>query len=178
MRVQQIAQATSPEQWNVHELRFYSKGAELARRPEWRLRAWPVPGDVQMAFDNSPATRWRSWETAAPGMYLYVEFGREESVDEVRIETSPDFSTIRLQVESMSAAGVWEKTGEVTEDIDLPPNPQARRMATYEMHARGVRHLMMYDTDYGADDIRDDPEAWGLDPIAADAGARLYRTKW
>lgn len=178
MRVRQIAQAAFAEQWNVHELRFYSHGVELPRRPEWRLRAWPVPGDVQMAFDKSPATRWRSWETAAPGMYLDVEFGREQSVDEVHMETAPDFSTIRLQVESMSATGAWEKAGEVTEDIDLPPNPQARRMATYEMHQRGVHYLMMWDTDYGADDIRDDPEAWGLDLIAADAGARLYRTKW
>jgi len=178
MRVEQSAKATSPEQWSVHELRFYSHGVEVQRRPEWRLRAWPVPEDVQMAFDNSPATRWRSWETAAPGMYLDVDFGREEAVDEVRMETSPDYSTMRFEVDSMNAAGAWVKAGEVTRDIDLPPNPQARRMATYEMAKRGVHYLMMWDTDFGASDFRGDPEAWGLELVAADSGARLYKTKW
>src|SRR2546428_776755 len=67
MRVMQAEQAQVPEQWDVHEMRFYRAGVELPRRAEWRLRVSPKPWDVQFAFDNSPVTRWRSWEVASPG---------------------------------------------------------------------------------------------------------------
>jgi hypothetical protein len=130
-----------------------------------------------MAFDNSPATRWRSWETAGPDMYLEVDFGREETVDEIRIETG-DSGMIHLVAEFMDAAGTWQKAGEVTSVADLPLNPQTRRMATYELHSRGIHYLMLYDTDYGSGDIRADPEAWGLKLIATEPVARLYRTTW
>ena len=73
MRVVQTAQALPPEQWSVHELRFLNHGVEIARRPEWRLRAWPNPWEVQLAFDNSAVTRWRSWEVAFPGMFMDVD---------------------------------------------------------------------------------------------------------
>ncbi len=96
------------EQWSVHELRFFDHGAELPRRPEWRLRAWPNPWDVQLAFDNSPATRWRTWETARAGMYLDVDFSRVESVDQVNIETSYDYNLHRqVIVEAMDDTGKW-----------------------------------------------------------------------
>jgi hypothetical protein len=178
LRLKQIARARHPEQWNIHEMRFYWRGAELPRRPEWRLTGWPMPGYVQMAFDNSPVTRWRSWETASPEMYIDVDFGREESLDEVRIETSPDFAMIRLQLGAVEASGAWERMGEVSEDLDVPPHPQIRRMATHALHARGIHYLMLYDTDFGADDVRADPEAWGLELIDAEAGARLYKDTW
>ncbi|MCU1338719.1 MAG: 4-amino-4-deoxy-L-arabinose transferase and related glycosyltransferase of family-like protein [Bryobacterales bacterium] len=178
MRVVQTAQAAYPEQWNVHELRFYYHGQELPRRLEWRLRAWPNPWEVQMAFDNSLATRWRSQEVASPGMYLDADFGRDESVDEVRLITSSDFERIRLRVESMSPAGEWEKVAENPRLVSLAVPQGIRRMATYEMHARGVHYLMIYDVNYGADDFAEDPEAWGLKLIGRDYQARLYQTIW
>ena len=46
------------------------------------------------------------------------------------------------------------------------------------MHARGVHYLMIYDTNYGADDFAEDPEAWGLKLIGRGDGARLYQTIW
>jgi hypothetical protein len=178
MRVVQTAQAPYPEQWNVHELRFYYRGKELARRLEWRLRAWPNPWEVQLAFDNSLATRWRSGEVARPGMYLDVDFGREESVDEVRLVTSSDFEHIRLQLEAMNVSGEWEKIADNPRQVSLAVPPGIRRLATYEIHARGVHYLMIRDTDYGAGDFRGDPEAWGLKLIGRDQEAALYQTIW
>jgi hypothetical protein len=131
-----------------------------------------------MAFDNSLATRWRSGEVAGPGMYLDADFGREESVDEVRLITSSDFVRIRLQLESMNPAGGWEKIADDPRQVSVAAPQGIRRMATYEMHARGVHYLMIYDTDYGADDFAEDPEAWGLKLIGRDSQARLYQTIW
>ncbi len=177
-RVQQTAMAQAIDQWNVHEMRFFHQGVELPRRPEWQLRAWPMPWDVQLAFDNSAATRWRSWETAAPGMYLDVDFGAEQSVDEIRIETSSDSVTVRMQPEVMNAAGAWEKLPAQLQSVDVAPNRNSRRMATNEMHRLGVHYILLFDTDFGAVDVRDDPEAWGLKQVSVVNGARLYKTIW
>lgn len=178
LRVLQTADGAPADMWNVTELRIYNGEAELARAPEWRLRAWPNPWDVQLAFDNSPATRWRSWETPFPGMYVDVDLGNAQTIDQVRIETSPDSNSVRLQLQVMNDAGAWETVVDAPEDIDVAAPPSMRRAATYELDQRGIHYILMYDTDFGADDIREDPEAWGLEEIARGFGARLYKTTW
>ena len=108
LRVVQTGTATiRQEQWNIHELRFFHDGVELPRRPEWRLQAWPDPWGVQRAFDNSEATRWRSWDTLRPGMWMAVDFGQDELVDQVRVELSGDEWEARMHLETMDAAGRW-----------------------------------------------------------------------
>jgi hypothetical protein len=175
LRVLQTAQVEYPEQWNVHEVRFFHKGVELPRAPDWRLRAWPNPWDVQLAFDNSPATRWRSWETAFPGMYIDTDFGKPEVVDEVRLETSPDYLRIRLQLEQLDESGKWIKIAGEPEERVVEVQASIRRAATFNLHAHGVDYVLMGDQDYGAEDMRDDPESWGLQQIASGYGARLYK---
>jgi hypothetical protein len=159
------AVTASTRQWSVHELRFFDRGVELPRWPEWRLKAWPNPWEVQLAFDNSPATRWRTLEHAAPGMYLDVDFGRSVQVDEVRIETSHDSGDVQVQVDGIARNPV------VTE---IEPIESIRHAATYEMQRRGIHYLLIHDTDAQAEDIRDDPDGWGLSEIAAGEGIRLY----
>jgi hypothetical protein len=176
-RIVQTAAAAFREQWSVHELRLYRNGEELPRRPHWRLRAWPNPWDVQLAFDNTGATRWRSWETAAPGMYLEIDFGGEEAFDEMRVETSPDAPGIVLRPEVKDNGG-WRALEANLETRERTSDPQARRAATYELHQRGVHYILVRETDFGAADVRDDPEAWGLLEVASGGGARLYRTIW
>ncbi len=175
MRVVQTEKAAALEQWSVHELRFFGGGAEVVRRPQWRLRAFPNPWDAQLAFDGSLATRWRSWEPIWPGMYIDTDFGRPETVDEVRIETSTDAASALLQAEAMDEHGTWVKVAGKPEvqEHDVPGS--LRRAATRELHARGVNYLFVEDTNYGAADFRKDPQAWGLTVVAAGSGATLYQ---
>jgi hypothetical protein len=177
IRVVQTGENTNPwKQWSVHEMRFFHHGLELPRQSDWQLRAWPNPWEVQLAFDGSLATRWRTWETVKPGDYLDVDFGRDEAVDEVRLDTSFDCQDVRLQVEMLDASGKWAV---------LAKNPQVsvakhddyslRLAATYEMKARGLHYLSIGDDFPGANDFADDPEAWGLTAVAAGYGIRLYK---
>jgi hypothetical protein len=110
-------------------------------------------------------------------MYLDADFGAEQMVDEVRLITSPE-AGIRVQLESMNPANVWEMVSDKPglESAAVPPG--IRLMATSEMRARGIRNLLIYDANYGADDFAKDPEAWGLKLIARGEDTRLYRTIW
>lgn len=179
LRLLQTARVKAQQQWSVNEVRFLNRGVELPRRPEWRLRAFPNPWDVQLAFDNSPATRWRTWETAAPGMYIDVDFGRTETVDEIRMETARESSwTVQVQVESMDSEGRWVRVAEKAEELDVSAPGSMRCAATYELHLQGVNYLLMKDTDYAAEDFRKEPEAWGLKAVANVPGATLYKVVW
>jgi hypothetical protein len=176
-RVLQTAVGSPLDEFSVHELRFFFNGAELPRDPAWRLRAWPNPWDVQMAFDNSPATRWRSRETAWPGMYIDTDFGKQQLVDEVTLDTSLDGWNIRLQVEAMDKSGQWVKIASNPRDETIPPPVAIRRWASLELHERGIDYIVMQDTDWGAADMREDPESWGFEEIAKGSGARIYKVK-
>jgi hypothetical protein len=175
IRVVQTAAAGPLEQWSVHELRFFDRGVELPRSPQWRLRAWPNPWEVQLAFDGSPATRWRTWERAGRGMYLDVDFGGSVAVDESRLETSYDARHMRVQMEIMDDSGHWDTIARDPAIGYIEPPGAIRHAATYEMQKRGIHYLLIHETDPGADDFHDDPEGWGLMEIAAGGGVRLYR---
>ena len=177
LRVLQTAQAKYGQMWDVDELRFYDHGAEVARKPgAWKVRAWPNSFEAQLAFDNSEATRWRTWETASPGDYLDVDFGEQTAVDEVRVETSNQSTwPMHLQVETINAQGRWQQ---ITDQFEIQPHVfhgSIRRQATYEMHRRGVDYLLVMDNAWGADDFRDDPESWGLEVIGRSSHASLYK---
>jgi hypothetical protein len=170
--------ATPAMQWSAHELRYYNSGEELPRAPEWRLRAWPQNQYVQAAFDNSPVTRWRPWETAAPGQWIETDFGGQVVLDQVRVETCFNDLGAKLAIEVTNEAGEWVPIDASMEEIDVPPPPSIRREATRELALRGIHYFSFYDTDFGADDYREDPEAWGLIEIGRVGGARLYKSIW
>jgi hypothetical protein len=176
LRVIQTGTTTIPEvQWDVHELRFFRGGVELPRLPEWRLQARPNPWDVQLAFDNSEATRWRSWETLQPGMSIAVDFGREQPVDEVRVELSDIDWTVRMRVEALDANGLWRPLPAREELRQKQYQGSVRRAAGYELHAHGVDYVLLKDTDFGAREVAADPAGWGMTRLVYDSGASLYR---
>jgi len=173
--LQTAAVRAAAAQWSVHELRFFHQGVELPRRPEWRIQAWTNPWEVQLAFDNSLATRWRTWETVKAGDYLDVDFGKDEAVDEVRLDTSPDYLEIQLQVEAMDSTGKWAMLAKDPKTVLADrTNYSLRQAATYEINARGIHYLLTGD-DLASNDIRDDPEAWGLTQVASGFGIQIYK---
>lgn len=168
LRVIQTA-ADSADQFVIHELRFFHKGRELARESRWRLRAWPNTWDVQNAFDANPVTRWKSWESLWPGMFVEVDFGGETVLDRVVVESSPDCGRARM----MLSIAPEVKPVEVEADPPLGLREEVIR----EMKTRGVTHLLVNDNDYGADDLMSRQSDWGVSLIGVQAGARLYRIR-
>jgi hypothetical protein len=174
IRVAQTA-AGAPDLWSVAEFRLFRGQAELPRAPDWKLRAKPNPWDVQLAFDNSPVTRWRSWQSLYPGMYMEVEFAAPVITDSALLECSHDQWKIRLKLEGMDDAGKWKTLSDAPVQSEAKAELGLRRAAADEVKALGIAYLLVYDFDYRADDFTKNARAWGATLLGEHKGARLYR---
>ena len=174
IRAVQTARA-EPDNWSIAEFRIFSRGRELARAPEWRLRARPNPWYVQLAFDNSLVTRWSSAQTIYPGMSVEVDFGRPETLDAVRLECSHDQWKVRVKLEGQDASGNWQPLAAAPELREGPPILGLRRQATQELKLRGIDYVAIDGGDFGAADFRDKAELWGLEFVGQGREMRLYR---
>lgn len=160
--------------WSIAELRIYNQGKELARDPKWRLRAKPNPWDVQLAFDNSPVTRWRTWEDGKAGMYVEVDFGGMQAFDSVRVETNTDWRDPDMRVEAMDEAGRWAVAGTAWDRRLQPMKVNLRKAATAELKARGIRYLLVGIDDIGSEDFHQYSDYWGIRFLEEAGYTRLY----
>ncbi len=174
LRVVQIAGPAAGE-WSVSEFRVSGEGKELPRAPAWRLRAHPNPWDVQLAFDNSPVTHWRSWQSLFPGMYLELDFGSLEKVDAAWLECPRGQGEIRLKLEGELAAGQWKILAEGFQRREAPAPDGLRRAAAEELKSRGIDFLLLKDTDFLTQDVKMWPKHWGVTLLGYVNGVRLYR---
>lgn len=167
--------AGEPDNWSIAELRVFRGATELQRLPSWRLKAHPNPWDVQMAFDNSPVTRWSSAQTLFPGMYVEVDFGKPEVVDSVLLESPNDQYKVRLKLEGQDGAGKWIALCGEPQQTEAPPPLGMRRAITEELKLRGIDYLLISNTDFGAGDFKALSDLWGIREIGERNRTRLYK---
>jgi hypothetical protein len=172
VRVVNIASGT--DFWTVAEMRLRYQGRELPRSPAWRISASPNGWEAPLAFDNSYATRWSTWEAIAQHARLQVEFPVATAIDEVVLECDPAW-TARLQVEVLLNSGRWVALTD-TPEIVRPQFPQGiRRAATRDLKALGLRFLLINQGDMVYEDMRKYPKFWGITQVAEANGTHLYR---
>jgi F5/8 type C domain len=159
--------------WTINELHVYSRGRELPRSPQWRVHAWPNGWDAQLAFDNSYATRWSSWQSMSQGMFLAVDFGKPEVIDEVVLD-QPHQPEAKVQVEVLRDRSRWVPLTDSSETAVLDVPAGVRRAATSEIKARGIGYLFVSDTDFYAKDIKKYPSFWGVTELYSSEAGRLY----
>lgn len=163
------------DQWSITELRVYDHGRELPRAPAWRLTAWPNPWDIQLAFDNDPVTRWKTWQPARPGMYAEVDFGGAESPDSARVIQTSDQASTAMRMEGMAADGRWEVLSGTARETLEPISVNLRAAATAELKSRGIDFVLVSPDDLKADDFLRNARLWGMTPVGERWGWRLFR---
>ena len=174
-KVRVVQTATVPDsQWSVSELRVFTDRREVPREPQWRLTAHPNPWDVQMAFDNSAVTRWRSWQPPEPGMYLEIDFPRSQQLDSVVVESSGDTSATRIKLDGLADDGKWTTIATAPKESVRPSRMSLRQAATAELKSRGIRYVLITDDNIGANDFHSYFKLWGMRCVAQEGSARIY----
>ena len=163
------------EKWSVTEFRVFSQGKELRREKDWRLRASPNSWDVQMAFDNSPVTRWSSWEPRKPGMFIEIEFPLPQVMDEVVLEVSRDQAPGFLEIQGFDQWGNKYQLSNMAKETAVEIPEGWRNISTREMMARGIDYFVITDTNYGYMDVLKNARYWGMELIAVKGPSRLYK---
>ncbi|MGH9665487.1 MAG: discoidin domain-containing protein, partial [Bryobacteraceae bacterium] len=161
--------------WSISEFRLYNGSAELARDPRWRLTACPNPWEVQYAFDNSPVTRWLSWQAMLPGMFVEVDLNPPQTLDRVRLECAIDQPDARVELEGMDDGGRWTALSAHPEESDIPPLRGMRLAATEALKRHGIHYMLTAPDDFGSGDYRANASQWGFTLVQEQAGMRLYR---
>ena len=164
----------STEQWNIAEFHILNKAEQIERTPEWRIRARPNPWDVQMAFDNTPVTRWRTQEPPKSNMFVEVDLGSERVMDAVLLEQSKDQIGARLELHGRGPKGPWKLLTTRQEFSESPAPRGLRRAAMEELRARGIRYVFAMSDDPAAKDYNENRALWGLTLLAEHSGTRLY----
>ncbi len=173
--VRLVQTTTAGDLWNIHELRLFDGVRELNRDAAWRLTADPYPWGIQDAFDNSPITMWRSGEALRPGMYVEVDFHRDEQADSLLIESAPDQPGLHLRLEGQDAAGVWKALSDAPQIYDAPAPLGLRLAAAQELRRRGIDYVLAFEDEAVTEDLRRNPDLWGVKPAGQTKEARLLR---
>src|SRR6185312_11326930 len=119
---------SSGEMWSIAEMRFFHGTEELTPEKSWRYTATSFPWDIGLAFDRNPATRWRSWDAAHPGMSIDVNFPRPVVIDRIELLGPHNEPHTEIALEGINA--------HMTK-LDLPEPPNSRRIATATVKAMG-----------------------------------------
>ncbi|HEY1338582.1 MAG TPA: discoidin domain-containing protein, partial [Bryobacteraceae bacterium] len=172
--VRLVETAAADFYWTASEIRIYSEGRELPRAPAWRLAAWPNGWEVQLAFDNDYATRWSTWENMRPRSRVEIEFGREETIDEVAVECA-HVREAHVQVEVSRGDGQWIPLTDTQQGEPIEPPTGLRRAATAELKALGIGFLLINSDDHLAQDVNKYAKFWGVALLAEKNGTRFYR---
>jgi hypothetical protein len=160
--------------WTVAEMRIRSQGRELGRSPGWRVSAWPNGWEAPLAFDNSYATRWSTWQAMSPGARLQAEWSQAETVDSVWLECDPAWEA-KVQVEVLTERGRWVAITDTAErsTVDLPTG--IRRAASRDVKGLGIRFLWINGSDFCAEDMKNYSKFWGITLVGEANGTRFYR---
>ncbi len=161
--------------WSMHEIRAFDGSRELSRAT-WRAAAQPWQWGIEAVLDGRPATLWECGETLRAGQFVAIDFGARVEADAVVIEAAPNQAAARLRLEALADSGFRTVTlAESPEISDAPVPPDLRRQAAAELRRRGNDYLLVFDGEFGADDLRARAADWGIREIAQYKGARLYQ---
>jgi len=175
LRAVRVVQTNSgADLWSINELRV-GQALPPANRPRWRLDAQPYPWGIGDAFDGKIVTFWKCGEALRSGQFVEVDFRGVESADSVLIEAAPNQWGIRLKLEGQDASGQWKLLAAQPQVGDAPVPPGLRRAAADELKRRGIDYLLVFDGEFGADDLARNSGLWGIRQVGEYKGARLYR---
>lgn len=174
-RLRLLQTAADPRsEWSVGEAQIFDGPRQLLPSSQWHLAAKPFPWDIALAFDQNPATRWRSWEPIHSDMHVDVDFGAPLEFDRVELHCSHDQPGIIVHPEACDGAQCTPIPAHFNAFNDPSPG-DLRRLAMRTIKARGIDYLLVDDASPIAMDLKKDPSRWGAEFVAERSDNKLYK---
>ena len=158
--------------WNIDEIRLWSGGARVLPDRSWRLDASSYPWDLGFAFDGVEGTRWRSWETMAPGMWVEIRFETPQSMDRIEVDSVDGQWDGDLTLSILTESGQWLQPAGAWR---VNPPFDTRKNATRELKREGIHFVVVPKLPHLDRVLTSDPSVWGMRAVAASREATLYR---
>ncbi len=172
--VRVVNNTTSDNFWTVAEMRVLSQGREVPRAASWRVSASPNGWEAPLAFDNSYATRWSTWQGIRPHDRLQIDFPKPQRIDEVVLECDPTWDA-KLQVEVLLPTGRWVALTDTPEWEKPGPPEGIRQAAARDAKLLGFRYLLVNEGDFLYQDLKRNLNYWGVTQLANVNGTHFYR---
>jgi hypothetical protein len=172
--VRVVNNATNDNFWTVAEMRVFSQGSEIPRAADWKVSAWPNGWEAGLAFDNSYATRWSSWQGIVPHTRLQVDFPTPRRVDQVVLECDPVWEA-KLQADVLLPSGRWVGMTDTGEMKKVEPPGGIRRAAARDVKLLGFRYLLVSEEDFVYQDLKKYGKYWGVTQLFELNGTDFYR---
>jgi hypothetical protein len=163
--------------WHVSELRLFAANTPIGPEARWQFLADPNPWDARLAFDNNLVTRWQSWQSATPGMWLGVRFAEPKRIDRARVLTASNAPRVEMALQGMDAQGHWSDLPSRASEASEPVTDDLRAAAVRALWDRGIRYLLVSPGVLGANEFCENAAAWGIRQIGESDGTRLYCLK-
>jgi hypothetical protein len=157
----------------INEVRIFSPSGERMVSESWRLSAKPFPWDVALAFDRNPVTRWNAWQETQGGAMVEIDFGREETVSAVRLESTQDQAFVEWDLMGEACAGKWSRLPASSEAEAVPGPLDLRRQAIAELKRNGIQYLLVNQQHFERE-FREHARQWGIRLAADLPGNQLY----
>jgi hypothetical protein len=168
-----------PGEWLIHEITLFSGEYPIRRGPQWRLRAWPIAGELPLAFDQNLATRWRTWEPIRAGMYVEVDFDRAQALSGAVVTSPNAFYALPFEFYGRERDG-WHLL--TSRPVATPKElGDVRVAATRAIREAGFRYILGLNSNEGngllCGAMLGHEAQWGLEKTAEVGPAVLFRIK-
>jgi hypothetical protein len=167
-----------PGEWHADEIRLYNGPDRVYNSPQWLLSAWPNPWEAPLAFDGNFASRWRTWESVRPGMFLEVLFDRPQRLTSAVLSSDSPIYNVPVMLYGLRASGEWAPLSTNPQRI-LRPKEDLRRAAIRYLKRSGIDYILAPVSTEGVWQIGkilvEQQQEWGLEEVGATEPVHLLR---
>jgi len=111
-------------------------------------------------------TRWSTWQPFEPGMSYEIDLETPVTLNLLVAEGEHEQPDIRVRLETWNGT-MWSGVGVDPIVSSTSVDPSWRRAAIGVLRTNGLKWLLVARSDWGAEDLHNNAELWGIQPKAA-----------
>ena len=162
-----VRQTAFTEQiWSIHEIELFRGEQKVGNSRRWILDAWPNSWEAPLGLDQNLVSRWRTWESARPGMFFEIDFGRPQTLSSINVVGRSAENEPRLEIYGQRTDETWVQ---FPAPRTVRSNINLRQPAVKMLRRSGIRCIVAAAGNSGGgligSSMVDHPGDWGLEIV-------------